>query len=659
MRRTTLLIILLSLLISPVMLTADDEAVNLVRNPSFEEFDANGQAVGWSGKAPYYTVATDNAKSGGASLHFSHQEETPYVLCSQRLDLDIKKSYVFGAWVKSSNLKGDGPTVCVQWHKDGKFLGGVYPSGVKDTKGEWKKVEGHIYQIPAEATGFDITSYCRKGSTGEAWFDDVYIKEFIPPFLGVMTTDAYRRHTTGAPINVYAAVRPKGGLQPEQLANITLRLLTADGRSLRTNPPTVNDDRSLRFTVQTADLTPGDYLLRLEAINPASNKLETKELTIHRVNALPEWKSRIDEHHRLILDGKPFFPLGMYFGGIPANELAVYRDSAFNCLMPYAQLKRETLDMAEASGIKVIYSVKDFYSGRSGLKTPEEASAKTEEVVNRLKDHPAIIAWYVNDEMSVQRIAELGGRRDQMEQLDPGRPTWSVLCRMDEVRDSLPGFDIIGTDPYPIPRTPPSLALKWARHTTSETFQAHANWMVPQVFNWASYWKGYGRTDEEVLACRAPTKAEMKAMTWMCIAGGANGLIYYSWFDLHRMNKMIADGGRALRIDPFEERWPEVKEVAAEVKEMFDVLLAVDKPMNITLASDNEDEVGYRLYGKDGKTWLLVVNSNHENPTTVTFATPRRVVCQQQRLGGKAPKINPLSIELELAPLEATFLELQ
>ena len=635
------------------------EPVNLVRNPGFEETGADGQAVAWGGKAPYYTISSETARTGKASLHFSHQEPKPYVLCSQRIRLEPNKYYHFGAWVKSAGMKGDGPTVCVQWYKDNKFLGGSYPGGVKDTNGEWLLVEGYVRNVPAEATSFDITCYCRKSSTGEAWFDDVFLSEHIPPFLGVLTTDSYRHYTTGEPLTVFASVSPQGDVRAAQLTGISLQLLTPAGRELQTFAPAGGDEKSLRFVVPTADLAPGDYVVRLDAVNPGNGQTESKQLTIHRVAALPAWKSYIDRHRRLLVDGQPFFPLGMYFGGVSESELAIYRDSAFNCLMPYSQLKRETLDMIEAAGVKVIYSVKDFYRGHANLKTPQEASAKTAAVVQAFKDHPAIIAWYINDELPLPMIGELAARRDQMEQLDPGRPTWVVLYQLNEVRDYIPSFDVIGTDPYPIPNRPPALALEWARKTTAGTFNSFANWMVPQAFNWAAYWKRYGKTDEEVLACRAPTPAELKAMSWMCIAGGATGLIFYSWSDLHRMDKLVADGGRALRRDPFEARWAEVKAVAADVKRLDHVLLGIEQPLAITPAPETPAEIGVRLFGKDGETWLLAVNADHEKNATVTFAAPRTVACLGQELGGKPPKITGQTIVLELDPLEVTMLRLK
>ncbi len=43
----------------------------------------------------------------------------------------------------------------------------------------------------------------------------------------------------------------------------------------------------------------------------------------------------IDPHRRLIVDGQPFFPLGMYWGGVKEKELGIYAKGPFNCLMPW------------------------------------------------------------------------------------------------------------------------------------------------------------------------------------------------------------------------------------------------------------------------------------------------------------------------------------
>ena len=183
--------------------------------------------------------------------------------------------------------------------------------------------------------------------------------------------------------------------------------------------------------------------------------------------------------------------------------------------------------------------------------------------------------------------------------------------------------------------------------------------MVPQVFNWASYWGGYGRSDAEVLACRAPTFQEMKSMAWMCIAGGANGLIFYSWFDLHKMNKLKGQGGVALRVDPFDVRWAEVKRMAADIGRLDQVLLSIEKPLELKEVSGNAD-IAWRSFGKDGETWLLLVNSSEKKACDAAFEAPvASLRCVGTDLGEAKPVIEGNKLKIALEPLEVVFLRLK
>lgn len=635
----------------------------LLKNPGFEDVDEKGNLTGWGGKAPVYTRDTTTFRSGKASLHFQNMNKENYVLCGQKIKLDKNKSYEFGVWVKSSGMKGAGPTVCIEFWKtddDGKqqYIGGSYPGGAQDTNGEWKLVKDIVKAIPEAAESINITVYCRQASTGDAWFDDVYLREYNPPMLSVMTTDKYRHITDGEDFAVFASVTcPNKNILPVNIPGINLKVTDAAGKVFASYKPVSGDKSSVKFDVKAKALKPGQYTLLLSAVNPKTNKEESASLKFTKVDKYPQRYSYIDKYNRLIVDGKPFFPFGLYFANTPKKEVDIYKDSAFNCVMPYHRISRDDLDYLNANNIKVIYSVKDYYPGRLGLKTQEDADAKTSSVINDLKDHPAIIAWYVNDEMPLNMLPSLTAKRDLVEKLDPGRPAWVVLYQYNDIRDYLPSYDVIGTDPYPIPGKSPEVALDWARKTTNGTFNCKANWMVPQIFNWASYWGQYGKKEAEILACRAPTFEEMKAMSWMCVAGGANGLIYYSWFDLLRMGKLVKDGGRALRVDPFEERWAEVKKMAADFGRLMDVLLSVDPVIEMKpVKADNS--IGVRSYGKGKETWLLLVNSSEKKAADVAFEAPFDIACVGQDLGESKPAVDGKKLSVNLKPLESLFVRI-
>lgn len=72
----------------------------------------------------------------------------------------------------------------------------------------------------------------------------------------------------------------------------------------------------------------------------------------------------IDQTKRTIIDGHPFFPMGMYFSTSYLNTshpaLRNISQSPFNFVMPYGEASVANMDAAHALGIKVAYSLKDL-----------------------------------------------------------------------------------------------------------------------------------------------------------------------------------------------------------------------------------------------------------------------------------------------------------
>jgi hypothetical protein len=142
----------------------------------------------------------------------------------------------------------------------------------------------------------------------------------------------------------------------------------------------------------------------------------------------------------------------------------------------------------------------------------------------------------------------------------------------------------------------------------------------------------------------------MRSMAWQCIAAGANGLVFYSWFDLWRMDK-DPDVPQ-----PFAGRWQDVAQMAAEIKGLFPVLLAVD-PVAAPTRVDAPDGVAWRLYAKDGKTYLVAVNAERV-PATARLTFLAEFAAAEQALGDTPAAAKGAQLDLTLAPLEVKVLRL-
>ncbi|MGN0847961.1 MAG: hypothetical protein ACI4RA_11360 [Kiritimatiellia bacterium] len=631
-------------------------AGDVVVNGGFNDV-ADGRTVAWNEVKPRYVYRDGEGRSGTRALCFENDDPKFYSFPGQKLDLKPGHFYEYEVWVKTENLKGDesGATICIEWSDaNGKWLGGAYADGVKGTK-DWTCVKGLTEAIPAAARSFRVHPYVRKGMTGRAWFDDVSVREHVPRPLEGLYSTAYRDLAADGVVTFRAAAPLSPAFRER---GVTARFRYTDAGGVR-RMVTASSAEAPELTLDVASLKMGRQSISVDLVASDGVVVATAERAFTRVERLPARAAWIDAHGRTILHGQPFFPLGMYWSGITSNKVDLYAQGPFNCLMPYnSPSGRELMDYCHAKGLKVIYSVKDVYSGTrwapNGIATEADEVRYITDRVTRFKDHPALLAWYLNDELPLTMRDRLAARRDLMEKLDPGHPGWAVLYQYTQIRGYLPTFDVIGTDPYPIPGKPALMASVWTRSTQKGTMGCKPLWQVPQAFNWAAYRK----TPEERAKFRAPTEAELRSMCWQCIANGANGLVLYSFFDLEKRPND----------EPFERRWAECCRVGAEIRAQFPVLLSVEgasrpliRSVEMSRPPANPDDavpVSARAWMKDGKVYVLVVNGGGE-PQEVRVGLEG--VC-----GGAVPVFGPKpglatqdgssTLSVTLAPLEPALL---
>lgn len=627
----------------------------IVRNGGFDDA-RDGKTVGWNAVGEKYVYRDGAGRSGTRALCYENDDPRFYSFPGQRIELKAGRSYEYEVWVKTENLQGDesGATVCIEWNgENGKWLGGAYVEGVKGTK-DWTLVRGRTPPIPANAATFRVSPYVRKGMRGKAWFDDLAVKEFHPAPLSGLFSTAYRNVGVleDGSVTFKAVVNP-AEVEYHGGATVWFRYRDAAGAVCRRKGTNAAGDE---LTLPLAGLKGGEQEVAAELETAGGKVVGAKKVKFTRVDSRPaEWKTWFDRHGRTIVDGKPFFPLGMYWHSIVSNRIDVYAQGPFNCLMPYGSPdRRELLDYCHEKGLKVIYSVKDVYSGTrwapKGIDTEADELAFISDRVARFKDHPAMLAWYLNDEMPLTMLDRLTARRDLMERLDPGRPGWVVLYQYGQIAEYMPTFDVIGTDPYPIPERPACVATTWTRATACGALGCKPLWQVPQAFNWGCYRKD----PAERAKMRAPTEAELRSMCWQCIANGANGLVLYSFFDLSKPTAGV----------PFEQRWGECCRVGREIRDCFPILLSEPCETPVTAkhravrseSDDSDDMVSCRAWRKDGRTYVLVVNGYGEALDVELDGIGRAAAASP--VFGPKPKVEAGRVALSLAALEPALVEI-
>ena len=311
------------------------------------------------------------------------------------------------------------------------------------------------------------------------------------------------------------------------------------------------------------------------------------------------------------MDGKPFFVLGWYEGADPRKEDSKSRvreiaGGPFNTILNYGvnsgSIEQITsyLDEVHANRMKLIYSIKDlypgtrWYPGKVGSWSGEEEMTKN--VVRTFRSHPAILAWYLNDELGPEFMPQLTEHYQWVSAIDRDHPCFVVLCRPAEFDKYLGTMDILGIDPYPIPKHPVTMVSEWAKMAQAAVQRARPVWVVPQAFPWSHY----NKKIEE----RWPTYEEMRCMSYLGLIHGAKGLIYYAYYDIKKAP------------DP-KERWDLMVKIATEIKEQVPIILSQDSRKTVTVSPDGKVHSMVKEHG--GKLYIFAANPTPDS-LTASFA---------------------------------------
>ncbi len=307
----------------------------------------------------------------------------------------------------------------------------------------------------------------------------------------------------------------------------------------------------------------------------------------------------------LEVDGLPFFPFGFYCGSpvgtLPEEEIV----RGFNMIGPYQKNTPKTMaerkvymDRCAQLGMKVHYAVNGLIGDphnktRKHKLSQEERFEILRQEIIAFRDHPALLAWYINDEPLGQSrpVALLEEAYRIVKELDPYHPASIVFMmphRADEFGHTL---DIAMTDPYPLPAGPDMVRLH-VRDLQRHFRHQKSVWLVPQAFGGGEMWT------------RGPTRGEMRVMTYIGLVEGATGIQYFIRRGPNLSPKAV-------------DAWNEAGNMAVEVHEMTPFLLS-GEPAPV-IKTDNE-KILARAWRHHGKILILAVNTaNEPSPVSLTL----------------------------------------
>ena len=603
-------------------------SAELVTNPSFE----SGKE-GWERAKTVFSIEHGEGFNGTHGLVYRNKSKDAYCFPFQKLKLNLGERYLVTGRIRTKDIQGSdiGAGICVEWNNAaGSWMGGSYSKGLKGTSDGWVRV-AFTADVPTSVNIAQtlVSPFVRRGMTGDAWFDDISVTPLKRDILDDFVCSAYRNCAESGYVTFLATLN----LENPHLYSGEFSFESASGTRKKLRPDSLAADHA-RVRIAVGDFPVGESVVEFTLFDAEGAKVVCGTCSFRRI--LPgadKRRVRFDAFGRTLVDGKPFFPLGISIDRVTEKRLAHLKEASLNCVgfSEGRKATRAELDLCAKYGFMVRDNLTGFFSGvgraeSAKYRTMGEADAALAAHVNEFKCHPAILAWELHDELGPYLADVLKKRREFMEKLDADHPTYSVICQVEDMRRYMGSVEAVGSDPYPIgsvARHPMSQPTVWTRMTKDGTFGMRPMWQIPQIFDWAVHRK------EVTPDMRAPTFEEMRSMAWQCIAGGSNGLMFYSYHSI-----LWADArGRA----PFSERWKDVCRMTREIAAHIPGLLS-DEPSPVV--GKVTGGLAARTWTVKGVSWLLLVNPHRESRTGTISVGGKHIVATLEPLDVVISKVS-------------------
>lgn len=134
-------------------------------------------------------------------------------------------------------------------------------------------------------------------------------------------------------------------------------------------------------------------------------------------------------------------------------------------------------------------------------------------------------------------------------------------------------------------------------------------------------------------------------MAYQQIAGGANGLIFYSFHDVIRTRKDEPDN--------WSRYWGDVKHLAAEIKKHEKIWLAADSGA-LKIAEPKDRKISVRTWRKKGLDYVLV-SSGEDKPLDLNLSLPVKLASVKTLDGEPVSITGDNSVKMVLGPYGFAF----
>jgi hypothetical protein len=354
-------------------------------------------------------------------------------------------------------------------------------------------------------------------------------------------------------------------------------------------------------------LAVGAYQLKVSVQKPDGTVWETSEL-IRSLPAAPYDEWRIDANQVLLRNGEPFLPYG-WFGWKTAADPATEGINTVHVYHLPNQGIEKTLEFMDRMAEEGVVTLADPWPAALYRKNQKKPLSLAEEdqlrqYVRRLRDHKALMAYYIYDEPEFVPVLpeRLTRAYEIIQEEDPYHPCIILNMQFDAIDRYASSADIIMPDPYPSFREnmgPISGIVKVAKHLKEAARASEGNqalWIAPQAFEW----------DAQTPAARAPNFLELRNQQVQAIVSNAKGFVW--WIYGRQLNDKNLELGM-----PF---------LAREAERLQAAILSpnTEEVLQVTTAGSAHLHTAVRKVGEH--IYVFAVNTSPESIGAVSFTLP-------------------------------------
>jgi hypothetical protein len=502
-------------------------------NPGFEK-GTDGWRMNVAQFGGMFSIDRMQKHGGNVSLKVSDPIGTSNPFCSQTvLNLEGNATYRLRAWGKGEVGESSQAAVKIEYY-DGKNenTSGYYGRVETASDGNWQVVEV-IANSDADTKHANLL--LRLFGKGTIYYDDVEFTRTKEPSPLVLV-----------PLRI--------AVSPLTQKDIIVQVRLGKGVTTRTQPIFTFDIQrfgSPEMTATMVDLKPKDTeaweaTVHLPAMQPGQYKLrcslaksqvaEEINLFVPLVRRKPEFLS---DTGTILVNGKPFFPIGMYH--VVPSEYETLVAKGFNCVQGQSTSNlSEFLNMltvAKKAGIMVDVP---FYTAGQVMKNLPNSLQK----IRMFGSHDNILNWKIIDEPDTRPdiIDEVPSAYEQLKQADPSHPLLLTIDTPENYSYWSNFCDILQIDPYPIPSQSLTMVSDYAKKA-KVSLQPWQNLTVVLQCGW------------KLNPMNQPTFEEARCMVYLALIHGAKGIF---WYAMH-------DPGWNLTETPL---WKRFKEINGEIREL-------------------------------------------------------------------------------------------